>query len=237
MDGTSQPPSGPKNFGGALYHLTKTETSCAIRNAVVQTTLDGFLKLHRSPILNGDVQTTLDGCLKPDPPPNHSAGGAEASSARDDNHDAHSSSDDDVPLVKRSRFMEDEAEECSESHCNDGKDDHEGNGNIVAQKTQPLQPKSNIRDYYIPISSAMYRNNVDVLTMPDIMNLWYVEAISASKNLHDTPDEDQSATEDSSSCSSQVKRKNGYVLDDFVIASSECDSDNDDDDDVDGDNI
>jgi hypothetical protein len=218
MAGSSEQQSGTKKFGEAQFHHTQSETSGVVRNAIMQTTLDGFLKLRRLPI--------------------HRKSGAESSSARDVIQDAQFSCVDDAPLVKRKRFMEVEAEECSDGHCDDGVVDDEGNDNFAAKKTPQSQPKSFIRDYFAPISSAVYRHNVDAAMMPDIMNLWSVQAIAASKVLDDTPNEAQSATDDSSSsCSSHVERRNGYVLDDFVVASSECDSDHDDDDDVDGDNI
>ena len=218
MVGSSALQSGSKKSGEALFHHTQTKTTCADRNAIKQTTLDGFLKLRRPPI--------------------HSKDGAESSSVLDVIPVAQSSCDDDAPLVKRRRIMEGAAEECSDDHCDDGEDDFEGIDNFVPEQTPPSQLKTNIRDYYIPISSAVYRNNVDAEMMPDIMNLWSVQAIATSQNLDDTPHEAQSSSDDSSSCcSSHVERRNGYVLDDFVVASSECDSDHDDDDEIDGDNI
>ena len=99
-----------------------------------------------------------------------------------------------------------------------------------AIRTQPTQPKRTIGDFYLPLSTAAYRSNVEAQTKPDIMDLRSVVAIEASEHLGDDHIAAKSETDDSSSsCSSPAVRKNGYVIDDFVVASSECDSDDDND--------
>jgi hypothetical protein len=101
----------------------------------------------------------------------------------------------------------------------------------MAKNNQTSQPKSNLRDFFVHISSAEHRNNVNAQMAPDVMNLWSVVPIEPSRDLGNINSETQSSTDtSSSSCSTPVARKNGYILDDFVVASS--DSDNDDDDDI-----
>jgi hypothetical protein len=73
---------------------------------------------------------------------------------------------------------------------------------------------------------------------PDVMNLWSVVAIGTSRDLDNTNNDAQSTTDAScsSSCgSTPVERKNGYVLDDFVVASSDSDNDEDDEEEDDDD--
>ena len=254
MVGSSKRQSGPKKFGGALNHHTTTESSCGNSQAVVQATLDDFWKLHRPPNHNaGDAEVSS---ARDDHQVAHSSSDDDAplvkrSRFREDVADvqgaissfrvAEPCSMCGVLTVNSGRrtYNLPACEECvfafRTAETADGVKD---NDSFVTKNTQPSEPKSNIRDYYTSISSAVYRNNVDAATMPDIMNLWTVEAICASKDLVVTSNEAQSASDDSSSsCSSQLERKNGYVLDDFVVASSECDSDNDDDDESDGDDI
>jgi hypothetical protein len=64
----------------------------------------------------------------------------------------------------------------------------------MAAKKQTSQPKCNIRDYYIPISSAVHRNNVNAQMTPDVMNLWSVVAIGTSRDLDNTNNDAQSTT-------------------------------------------
>ena len=107
-----------------------------------------------------------------------------------------------------------------------------------AKNNQSSQPGINIRDYFVTISSAVHRNNVNEQMAPDIMNLWSVVPIEPSTDLDNVSSEAQSSTDaSSSSCSTPAERRNGYILDDFVVASSECDSDHDDDDESVGHNI
>ena len=97
----------------------------------------------------------------------------------------------------------------------------------MAKNNQASQPKSNIRDFFVPISSAVHRNNVNAQMAPDTMNLWSVVPIEPSRDLDDIDSEAKSTSDASSSCCcTSVERRNGYILDDFVVASS--DSDNDD---------
>jgi len=101
-----------------------------------------------------------------------------------------------------------------------------------AKKIQASQPKGNITNFFVPISSAMHMSNVNAQMAPDIMNLWSVVPIETSRDLVNS--EAPSTTDGSSSSScSPAERRNGYILDDFVVASS--DSDNEDDDEVDED--
>ena len=106
--------------------------------------------------------------------------------------------------------------------------------NDVDDEVQPSagnqQPA--INDYFVTISSAVHRNNVNEQMAPDIMNLWSVVPYESSRDLDTVISEAQSTTDaSSSSCSTPAERRNGYILDDFVVASSDSDSDDDDDDD------
>jgi hypothetical protein len=103
----------------------------------------------------------------------------------------------------------------------------------MATKTQTTQPKSNIRGYFDTISSAEHRNNVNAQMAPDIMNLWSVVPSGTSRDLGNISSEAENSTDaSSSSCSSSspVERRNGYILDNFVVASSDSDNDDDDND-------
>ena len=98
-----------------------------------------------------------------------------------------------------------------------------------AKKTQAAQPKGDITKFFAPISRAVHMNNMNAQMAPDIMNLWSVVPVESSRDL--VKSEAPSTTEaSSSSCSSPAEIRNGYILDDFVVASS--DSDNEDDDEV-----
>jgi hypothetical protein len=106
----------------------------------------------------------------------------------------------------------------------------------MAAKKQTSQPKCNIRDYYFPISSAVHRNNVNAQMTPDVMNLWSVVAIGTSRDLDNNDAQSTTDASSSSSCgSTPVECKNGYVLDDFVVASSDSDNDEDDEEEDDDD--
>jgi hypothetical protein len=101
----------------------------------------------------------------------------------------------------------------------------------MAKNNQTSQPKINIRDYFVTISSAVHMHNVNEQMAPDIMNLWSVVPIEPSRDLDNDSSEVQSTTDASSSSrSTPAERRNGYILDDFVVASSDSDNDDDDDD-------
>ena len=100
----------------------------------------------------------------------------------------------------------------------------------MAKKTSPTA--INISDYFVTISSAVHRRNMNDQMAPDIMNLWSVVPVEPSRDLDNDSSEAQSTTDaSSSSCSTPAERRNGYILDDFVVASSDSDNDDDDDDD------
>ena len=71
---------------------------------------------------------------------------------------------------------------------------------------------------------------MDAQLQRDDMDLRNVVAATASKDLLDVGDNSTSDSSDSklSSCSPE-KRRNGYVIDDFVVDSSDPESDLDDD--------
>jgi hypothetical protein len=104
----------------------------------------------------------------------------------------------------------------------------------MAENKKTSKPAINISDYFVTISSAVHRRNVNDQMAPDIMNLWSVVPVEPSRDLDNDSSEAQSTTDaSSSSCSTPAERRNGYILDDFVVASSDSDNDDDDDDDDD----
>ena len=98
------------------------------------------------------------------------------------------------------------------------------------QRQQPCQKAQNLQDFYRPISNATYMSTVDAQLQRDDMDLRNVVAATAAKNLLDVGDNSPIDSSDSDiSGSSPERRRNGYVIDDFVVDSSDSESDLDDD--------
>ena len=100
----------------------------------------------------------------------------------------------------------------------------------ILQRRQLCQKAQNLQDFYRPISNATYMRTVDAQLVRDDMDLRNVVAATASKDLLDIGNISPSDSSDSEISGSLTdKRRNGYVIDDFVVDSSEPESDLDDD--------
>jgi hypothetical protein len=90
------------------------------------------------------------------------------------------------------------------------------------QRRQICQKPQNLQDFYRPVTKATYVSTVDALLQRDVMDLRNVIAAAVPKDLLGSGDNSTSDSSDSQiSSSTPEKRRNGYVIDDFVVDSSE----------------